>query len=253
MDKTTTISLPVQVVGRVDVGRLLREVEGLDNFMQQAAIRQPGTPLKMPKTSRLMDEMLAGSQLNMLHEQDRKQLLTFLTAVKARSPVLHMSFGADPSPLFLSKLMTWLRAEIHPQVLLQVGLQPNIGAGMIMRTTNKQFDFSLRHRFKKQRDTLVQRLHAMSDTPVPVVATAVASAPDTVLAPPAPAAAVPAIPTGGETSEQLAQIVESAIAQLEQPQVVPAVAPALVQAAPQAPAPATTTPAPAPPPTEHSA
>lgn len=246
MAETTHIALPVQVVGRVDVGRLLREVEGLDNFMQQAAIRQPGTPLKMPKTSRLLDELLASSQLNMLHEQDRKQLLTFLGTVKARSPVLHMSFGADPSPLFLTKLMTWLRTEIHPLVLLQVGLQPNIGAGMIMRTTNKQFDFSLRHRFKKQRDLLVQRLHTMTDTPVPVVATEAAAAPVTPAQSQQPAAVAPTVPTGNETPEQLAQIVESAIAQLQPPQA----APAPTQATPQAPA---APPTPASPSTEHPA
>jgi hypothetical protein len=240
------ISLPVQVVGRVDVGRLLREVEGLGNFMQQAAIRQPGTSIKMPKTSRLLDELLTTNQLNMLHEQDRKQLLAFLTTVRARSPVMHMSFGADPSPLFLGKLVTWLRTEIHPQVLLQVGLQPNIGAGVIVRTTNKHFDFSLRQRFKKQRDVLVQQLHAMTDKPTPVVATAAPARPlattagPTPQAPPAapvappqptaPAAPVattpaPAGPTAPHTEQQLTQQIESALASLPQAPAQPAAPP----------------------------
>ena len=62
-----------------------------------------------------------------------------------------MSFSADPSVTFLTKLMTWLRQEIHPQVLLTVGLQPTIGAGCILRTTNRYFDFSLRQDFANKR------------------------------------------------------------------------------------------------------
>ena len=50
--------------------------------------------------------------------------------------------------------MTWLRREIHPLVLMTVGLQPNIGAGCIVRTTNKYFDFSLRQDFANKRDLL---------------------------------------------------------------------------------------------------
>lgn len=225
MMESGILVLPGQVIGRVDVGRLLREVEELDNFMKQAAIREPGTPVKMPKTSRLVDEMVTTNKLNMLHEADRARLIDFLKSVKAKAPIMHMSFSADPSPTFLTKLIAWLRAEIHPLVLLQVGLQPNIGAGVIVRTTNKHFDFSLRQRFKKEREKLVLKLHAMSDSHTPVFAAAGAAPAATPAAQPAqapaaaaPAPAAPAKPTAtapekaAETPEELAKQVEAAIA-----------------------------------------
>ncbi len=152
------LQLPVSVVSRVDLGRLLREVEALDDFLRQAAIRSPGAGAKLPRTSRLLDDIVAANQLNALHKQDRDRLISFLTAVKAQAPVLHMSFSADPSPLFTSKLVTWLRKEIHPFTLLRVGLQPTIGAGCVVRTTNKQFDLSLRSRFQAQRGLLISKL-----------------------------------------------------------------------------------------------
>lgn len=148
------LSLPLTVVGKVDVGRLLREVEAVDNFLKQSAIREPGTAVKMPRTSRLFDEIVTINRLNVLHDDDRARLYQFLQQVKSRSPVLHMSFSADPSPLFTQKLLTWLRAEIHPLVLLQVGMQPNMGAGCVVRTTNKYFDLSLRSRFDQHGDLL---------------------------------------------------------------------------------------------------
>ncbi len=151
-------TLPNGVVGRVDVGRLLREAKNLDEFFTQAAIREPGQNVKMPKTSRMMDELLHVNNINVLVEAERVRLQEALQIVKEQAPLLHMSFNADPSPLFTTRLIDWLRREIHPFVLLQVGLQPSIGAGSILRTTNKAFDFSLKHRFAERRQILVSRL-----------------------------------------------------------------------------------------------
>jgi hypothetical protein len=152
------IILPVTAATRADVGRLLREVEGLDDFMHQATLRKPGSSLKLPKSSKLFDDLVSSNQLNMLHEEDRKKLRTFLMVVKAKAPVLHMSFSADPSPLFLEKLMVYIRREIHPLALLHTGLQPTIGAGCVLRTTNKYFDFSIRQRFLSKRPVLLEKL-----------------------------------------------------------------------------------------------
>lgn len=154
----TSLVLPVSVVGRIDAGRLLREAEALDDFLKQATIREPGTPVKLPKTSRLLDETIEANQLNVLHEDERIRLLEFLHSVKEHAPIIHVSFSADPSPLFTGKLMAWMRREIHPLILMQVGLQPNIGAGVIVRTTNQHFDFSLRQRFLGKREELTKLL-----------------------------------------------------------------------------------------------
>jgi F0F1-type ATP synthase delta subunit len=161
--KPDTLQFPVAVATKVDVGRLLREVEQIDSFLKQSAIRTPGSPTKMPKTSRLCDEMIEMNKLNMLHDDERARLHHFLTEVKANAPVMHISFSADPSPLFTQKLVTWLRSEIHPFVLLQIGLQPNMGAGCVVRTTNKYFDFSLRDRFKSKGDILAKLLNGATE------------------------------------------------------------------------------------------
>lgn len=157
-ERAKVLALPIGVVGRVDLGRLIREVQLLDEFLRQAAIREPGTPVKLPRTSRLMDEVIQLNQINVLIEPERQRLAQFLLQVRKRAPVLHISFSADPSPLFTQKLVTWLRREIHPFVLLQIGLQPNIGAGCVVRTTNQYFDFSLRQNFIDKRGLLAEKL-----------------------------------------------------------------------------------------------
>lgn len=157
------LHLPLSVVSKVDVGRLLREVEAVDSFLNQSAIREPGTPVKLPRTSRLFDETVEVNKLNVLHDDDRARLFDFLKQLKSKAPILHMSFSADPSPLFTQRLIKWLRAEIHPLVLLQIGMQPNMGAGCVVRTSNKYFDFSLRSRFKERGDMLTGLLKGVTE------------------------------------------------------------------------------------------
>ncbi len=160
MELKADLLMPTTVATVVDVGRLLREVGALEDFMDQTAIRQPGTSMQLPKTSRLLDAIVDLNKLNMLQQADRHRLYIFLEAVKQKAPVLHISFSADPSPYFMQKVVTYLRTNIHPVVLVQVGLQPNIGAGCVVRSTNKYFDFSLRQRLKSKRDVLLKTLQS---------------------------------------------------------------------------------------------
>jgi hypothetical protein len=152
------ITLPFSAVTRADIGRLLRETESVDNFLRQASIRQSGTAVKLPRTSRLYDEIVASNKLNMLQEEDRRKLYGVLQKIYKEAPILHMSFGTDPSPVFLQRLVAWIRQNIHPQALLQIGLVPNIGAGCVVRTNNKFFNFSLRQRFTEARPMLISKL-----------------------------------------------------------------------------------------------
>lgn len=222
---TGTLTLPIQATGRVDIGRLLREVEQVDNFLKQAAIREPGTTMKLPKTSRLLDELTATNKLNLLREDDRARLLNFLITVKSMAPVLHMSFSVDPSPSFVQKLMTWLRSEIHPLVLLQVGLQPNIGAGCVVRSTNQYFDFSLRQHFKKQRPLLMQKLHGDMQPKAPVaeseaepLSPAQPAEPSSSVAEEAPVVVAPE--AEAQTAPQPVQVVQEQVA-VEPPREAP--------------------------------
>ena len=150
--------LPETAIGKMDIGRLVREADALENFLRESEIRKPGTSVKMPKTSRLMDEFITVNKLNPLHKQDRKVVLDYLDDIYHKAPVMHMSFAADPSPQFTKKLVARLRQQIHPQLLIQIGLQPDIGAGCLVRTNSKYFDLSLSHRFASRREALADVL-----------------------------------------------------------------------------------------------
>jgi hypothetical protein len=160
-----TASLPVAIVSQVDVGRLIRELKSVDETFLQLKLRGDDQAAHVPAITHLLKQLLQVHKLNLLVADDRQHLLTFLMTLKAHAPVIHISFSADPSPSFMEMLMTWLRLEIHPQLLVTLGLQPTIGAGCIVRTVNKQFDFSLRQDFLSKRELLHSQLAATIAAP----------------------------------------------------------------------------------------
>jgi F0F1-type ATP synthase delta subunit len=99
--------------------------------------------------------------LQLLDATDRARAAEFLEKVASDAPVVHISFATDPSPAFMTKIVTWLRQNIHPQLLVQIGLQPSIAAGCVVRTESKVFDFSMRQFLVEKRDLLTQAIAGM--------------------------------------------------------------------------------------------
>lgn len=155
---TTLITTPS------DLKKARRELEAIDDFLHQAGLRQNalrdagGKALKLPQLSRVIDEMASETGLNLLQSGDRTKLLVYIVKLIEQAPVVHISFASEPSASFLVKLTVWLRANIHPQVLVQVGLSPSIAAGCIVRTSVRQYDFSLTKSFDEHKDELIKGL-----------------------------------------------------------------------------------------------
>lgn len=151
--------LPLAVVSQGDAMRLKRELEVLSDYVRQAELRQPGTPLKaLPKTSTSLDAFAGDNKLNLLKHDDREAALNFLSRLADQAPVVHISFASEPSATFMRKLTRWFRDQIDPHVLVNVGLEPSIAAGFTLRTLNRYHDFSLRQQFSDHRDILLKGL-----------------------------------------------------------------------------------------------
>jgi F0F1-type ATP synthase delta subunit len=151
--------LPPLVVGIADIMRLKRELDALYEYLHQSALRHTAeTELKLPKTSRVLDELIKANKLDLLKREQYELVMAQLDAIEQRAPQIHLSFSSDPSSAFIVRIVEWLRQNIHPGVLVQIGLQPTLAAGCVVRTTNKQFDLSLKHHFETARPMLIQKL-----------------------------------------------------------------------------------------------
>ena len=151
--------LPPLIVSPTDVARVRRELEALDAYLAAQALRAPGLPIsRMPKVSRLLDDLAVLNKQNLLHATARRDLLGYLRELPNRAAVVHVSFAVEPTSAALQKIVLWLRQNAQPDVLVSVGLQPNIVAGCIVRTTNRYFDFSLRNTLRERRTFLLDAL-----------------------------------------------------------------------------------------------
>ncbi len=155
--------LPVSVVGSAELSGLLREMSDLEDFLVEAAVRKAGSSVVLPKTGRLA-EVSKENGINLLDKDQRLELTAKLEEMQTKAPVIHISFASDPPLNFTYKLVQWFRTRIHPYALVQVGLQPTIAAGCVLRTPNKYFDMSLRQHLKSAYPSLLKWLEVPGET-----------------------------------------------------------------------------------------
>ena len=153
------LALPLALVSRADLSRCLREIEKLDDYFHQAALRGSNAR-DLPRLGHVLDAVASSNGLNLLHAEHRSAIREFLVKLKAQAPVVHMSFPSEAGSDFTGRLLTWFRSEAHPYTVLHIGLQPDLAAGCVMRTSNKFFDFSFRARFEKSKAKLIAALEA---------------------------------------------------------------------------------------------
>jgi hypothetical protein len=153
-NQSSPLQLPYSTVSPANVNRLVRELQTIDDFLSQASLRRGGTPINLPRTGQLLTDFINLNKLNLLQKDDLSRAETFMTSMQKYAPTINISFSVEPSSLFVNKLIIWLRQNIHPALLLKIGLEPNLIVGCIVRTTNKQFDFSLKKHLTRHRDVL---------------------------------------------------------------------------------------------------
>jgi F0F1-type ATP synthase delta subunit len=150
------LKLPLSVVTQADIARIIREINNLNDFFVSANLRQSGSPMQPARLTRVLDQISKDNQINLLEEDQRIKLAENLQKILEKAPLLHISFAAEPSSFAVEKILGWLRQNIHQYALMQVGLQPTISAGIVLRTGNKVFDLSLRENLKKQESYLAK-------------------------------------------------------------------------------------------------
>ena len=167
MRSADSLILPPTLVSKSDLSRSLRELSQIDDYFHQASIRG-AKDLQLPTLGRVLDSLASSNGLNMLQADDRSLLKSFLARLKTQAPVVHMSFPAEPSTQFSAKILEWFRTQVHPYIVLSIGIQPNLVAGCLLRTTNRSFDFSFRSKFEQSKEKLVKALEVPNVTQVDV-------------------------------------------------------------------------------------
>lgn len=157
----TDFALPPNVVSKVDLARMVSDLERVDDEMTTAGIRAGGAAVPVLPMSEQLENFLSLNSLEITDDRQRMDLIQHLRKLKDTVPIIHMTFAVQADRESLGQLAQWLRTSIHPQAVIGVGLQPGLVAGVYVRTPNHIHDLSIRGRLEASRGVLVQEMEAL--------------------------------------------------------------------------------------------
>lgn len=163
MSEQVGFSLPATVISKADVSRLIAEVERVDNAMTEASARtKAGQKSEAePVLSEHLSAFLSQNELTLTDTNQRTTLIKQLRKFKETLPIIHMTFASEADRKSLVSLVDWVRKSVHPQSVIEAGLQPDLIAGVYVRTPTHVYDFSARSLLKKGRSLLVKELEEL--------------------------------------------------------------------------------------------
>lgn len=176
------LRLPLSIMTKPDLHRLIREVEALDNYIHQNSIRGQKSAA-LPRLTSSLESLLRDNKMDVMDDKVRAELRRILAELLATAPVVHMSFAIEPSSFMTQKIVSWFRTEVHPALMLHTGVQPTIAAGCVLRTSNKFFDFSLRQHLRSSQDLLRQAIQSHTEEAAVLPSQPVVAVAGTVAAP----------------------------------------------------------------------
>ena len=150
--------IPTSIVTMQDIGRLQRELSAINDFFAASANRQAGQQASLPKTTADLENLSRKYGCNLLQQADRTRLGQELVRIRVQAVAIDISFAAIPSKPFLQKILAWFRANIDPNIVINVGHQPSIASGCIVRTAQNTYDLSFGRKLAQAKPTLVELL-----------------------------------------------------------------------------------------------
>lgn len=157
------IVVPEIVFSLKDLTRILRELEQLDaGYLEASARAKIGAKVDYaPMLSVALEDFLAANPVDISVLSQRSRLIDSVRQLKQQAPLTHLTFAVVPDMESLIKISRWLRENVHPQMLIRVGLQPDLVGGVYVRTTNRALDLSLRAQLANHRHVIAQELEAL--------------------------------------------------------------------------------------------
>lgn len=156
-------TLPSSIISKVDISRLVREFETVDNALTSKDVRNKAHASEedMPAMSPQLSAFLESNPVDLNNSGARSEYIKQLRLLKKNVHTMNMTFAVVADPESLQQLSAWVRESIHPQIVIETHLQPGLVAGMYLRSQNHVFDFSVRNALKSKRGELKKELEAL--------------------------------------------------------------------------------------------
>ena len=157
-------TLPITLIGKTDLMRLLQEIGALDEQLSQQNLQQRaqgGQETVVPAISAGLRQVSDQLGLDITSQSGRVRARDVITSYLHEAPLFQITFASEPPLDQLRLVVEWMRQNIHGLALVQTAVQPAIIAGCIIRSSNKVFDFSVREAFDTAAPHLLKEVGAL--------------------------------------------------------------------------------------------
>jgi hypothetical protein len=140
--------LPDSVSSPQDLTSLILEIQEYERWFTHESIKKrvsaktaSQAPAMSPATSEILREWKMKSSLT---QQTLVQLVKALTEYKEAAPVITLTLAAPPTNGLKASLVSWCRANIAGDVLVNFQFNSTLLGGMVVRCGSRVFDWSFR-------------------------------------------------------------------------------------------------------------
>ena len=157
------LKLPNTIGGKRDLILAMRQVEGVLNDRLQDEVRERVGAQKVGTKvgQRMLGQLLEANKLTD-DTATLKTLLQQMEGFKQHAPHVRIAFSQEPDQDLYQKVVGWFRREIHPGILVQIGVQPTIGGGFVLQTPVRRYDLSLKTRILNSTPKFLEVLKRVS-------------------------------------------------------------------------------------------
>ena len=151
------LELPPEITTPTELKTVRLELaDYIGNQQHRAALTKVGTK---PARSKPVSAELAAVLKAWSAPADLDDLAGQLDQLIAHASTITLSLPAQASIEFRQRLIGWLRTEIKPNLLVNLTVNPEIGGGVIIRTTNHVYDLSFKSRLLASRKLIPELVH----------------------------------------------------------------------------------------------
>jgi len=156
------IKLPTSIVSLNDLMDLIAEISSYLSWYNHQQIKSKVSKKASkdqynlsPTAANLIRDSLANKQIT---SKDIESLIAKLKQLKDKSTTVTITLAAIPSPGIKKTLTSWCRDNISDKALINFNFNREILGGMVIKTNNHIYDWSIRRQLIASKDKLAEAL-----------------------------------------------------------------------------------------------
>lgn len=143
-----SVKLPADVHTPDQLSATVLDVRAYNAAMHDSIVRGhiSHTKPEPPSISELLSTLISGNNIDLQDSRALDELAKELERLLTKAPVAHITLAALPGRGLRREITQWFRTNIDPHMLLTFTARGDLGAGLVLQTGSRLYDFTFRRR-----------------------------------------------------------------------------------------------------------